>query len=437
MSKVTLVLVALCLANLVAVVRAWSSFVNESSLEPRVKYEANMMEQNNIPVTKRSLVIYHLGELSSEESIDVAENNVKLFTAAVIAHTSAARHSAFYIFRVVGGKKNILARHLPLGVPNAVISKCSHGTRDLIAHIQTVNALGPDLVSRFHSVVFLSHDARGPFEGRENGEWLNRITDLFTKHPLVGLLGATISCEIAPHVQSHAFAMRSKAALQIFEEFNPNTAAGRRNRASHLETTLSTVAVEMGYKLSSLAYERHWHEPEYVGRCIASSGNYRQHNSNPTSWCDIRPEEALFTKWGGPPLSLRGYFCQENIDNIHAATLKIAETEHSVHLALPETIFGGSLYALSKEYDLERWNDQSLKRVKFNSLPRGGETPQKVCLLVRAAAMQGKNAAKGSTTVHMDLDLFITSKSLTCEPSITSGPYFSLSFFSPSIHQRC
>lgn len=282
--------------------------------------------------------------------------------------------------------------------------------KELMAHIQTVSVIGADIVTKFHSVVFLSHDARGPFEGRDNGEWLQRISSMFTSHPLVGLLGATISCEITPHVQSHAFAMRSRAAVQVFEEFSAHTVSGRHNRASHLETSLSSIAVQMGYRLSSLAYERQWGEPEFVGRCIASKGNYPQYNTNPTSWCNIRPEDALFAKWGGPPLSVRGYFCQENINNIHAATLKIAESEHSVHLALPETIFGGSLYALTKEYDLERWNDQSLKRVKFNSLSRGGETPQKVCFLVRAASMHGKSAAKGSTTVHMDLDLFITSK---------------------------
>lgn len=396
-------------ACILSAATAWSTFVNESTLHLRVKDEIKSWDDNSIPISRRSLVVYHLGELTSEESIDVAENNVKLFTAAVLVHTSSAHHKAFYIFRVVGGKKNILARHLPLGSSNTAICKCSHHSRDIMAQINTIHSLGSEVVDKVHSLLFLNHDARGPFEGRENGAWWDRITNIFNTYPQVGLVGATISCEISAHVQSHAIALRSNAAAQIFAEFDTSTPAGRRNRAGHLEVTLSAIAVAKGFRLSSLAYERHWNEPEYVGRCISSKGNYQLYNANPTSWCDIRPEEALFTRWGGPTLSLRGYYCQKHIDNIHEATMKIAESEHSVHLALPETIFGGPLYALSKEYDLERWNDQSLKRVKFNSLPRGGQTPQKVCFLVRTALMHGKNATKNANSVEMNLDLFITS----------------------------
>jgi len=382
--------------------------VNETTIQMRVKEELKLWDEGSVPLSRRSIVVYHLGELSNEESIDVAENNVKVFTAAVLAHTNSAHHRAFYIFRVVGGKRNVLARHLPLGSPNSVISKCSHHSRDIMAQINTIHVLGTEVVDKVHSLLFVNHDARGPFEGRENGAWWDRITNIFNTYPQVGLIGATISCEITAHVQSHAIAVRAKAAWSIFEEFDPSTPTGKRNRAAHPEIALSSVAIAKGYKLSSLAYERHWKEPEYVGRCISSKGNYQLYNANPTSWCDIRPDEALFTRWGGPTLSLRGYYCQKHIDNIHEATMKIAESEHSVHLALPETIFGGPLYALSKEYDLERWNDKSLKRVKYNSLPRGGETPQKVCFLVRAAWMHGKNATKRANSVQMDLDLFIT-----------------------------
>eukprot|EP01032_Pedospumella_encystans_P022417 gene22417-25395_t len=374
-----------------------------------------MSNGRSVPATQRSLVIYRLGEITEVESLDVIENNIKIFSAAVQSHSATASHQAFYIFRVVGGKANKLARHLPLNLTNVALTRCAANTmHDLTAHVHTVHMLGEAIISKFHSVLFLSHEARGPFEDRENGAWWNRIVSVFNSFPNVGVLGSSISCEFAPHVQSHALALRSDAAVRILL---------KSQIKGMLETGLTTTALKLGYNISSLIYQRRWNETVFTGECRHEKGNYPMYDANPSSWCDVQPEDALFMKWGGAPLSLRGYYCQQTIDNIRAATLKIAEADQTVHLALPETIFGGQLYALSKEYDLERWNDRFVQHLKFNSLSRGGQEPQKVCFLVRTAIMHGRNAVGNNTNrVRMDLNLFIST--LMRQTNINWEAYF-------------
>eukprot|EP01032_Pedospumella_encystans_P022416 gene22416-25394_t len=319
------------------------------------------------------------------------------------------------MFLPVKGKKNKLARHLPSNLANVALSKCAaHAKHDLAAHVHTIQMLGEEVVSKFHSILFLSHEARGPFEDRANGAWWNRIVSVFNSYPHVGVLGSSISCELTPHVQSHALALRSDAAVRILL---------KSQIKGLLETGLTTTALKLGYNISSLFYQRRWNETVFTGKCRHEKGNYPMYDTNPSSWCDVQPEDALFMKWGGAPLSLRGYYSQQTIDNIRAATLKIAEADQSVHLALPETIFGGQLYALSKEYDLERWNDRFVQHLKFNSLSRGGQEPQKVCFLVRTAIMHGRNAVGNNTNrVRMDLNLFIST--LMRQTNINWEAYF-------------
>eukprot|EP00598_Pedospumella_elongata_P013970 CAMPEP_0185013418 /NCGR_PEP_ID=MMETSP1098-20130426/98793_1 /TAXON_ID=89044 /ORGANISM="Spumella elongata, Strain CCAP 955/1" /LENGTH=643 /DNA_ID=CAMNT_0027542485 /DNA_START=142 /DNA_END=2071 /DNA_ORIENTATION=- len=491
------------------IVSVFNSFPNVGVLGSSISCEFAPHVQSHALALRNDAAV--LGEISSGESLDVVENNVKIFSAAVQSHLTSANHQAYYIFRIVGGKKNKLARHLPSNLANVALSKCAaHAKHDLAAHVHTIQMLGEEVISKFHSILFLSHEARGPFEGRANGAWWSRITRIFNSYPHVGILGSSISCEFAPHVQSHALALRSDAAVRILltsqikglletgltttalklgynissltyqrrwnetvftgecrhekgnypmYDANPSSWCDIRpedalfmkwggaplslrgyycqrtidsireatlkiaeaDQSVHLalpetifggelETGLTTTALKLGYNISSLTYQRRWNETVFTGECRHEKGNYPMYDANPSSWCDIRPEDALFMKWGGAPLSLRGYYCQQTIDSIREATLKIAEADQSVHLSLPETIFGGQLYALSKEYDLERWNDRFVQHFKFNSLARGGEEPQKVCFLVRSAIMHGRNAARtNANEVRMDLDLFISS----------------------------
>ena len=385
--------------------------MNDTSLHTRISLSINNFDAKKVPLNQRSLVIYRIGELSEGDSFEVAENNVKIFAAAVQSHSATASHQAFYIFRVVGGKKNRLAKYLPYNLTNVALSKCAaHVKTDLGAHVNTIHILGDSLVQKFHSVLFLNHEARGPFEGRANGAWWNRITRIFNDHPSVGMIGPTISCEIAPHVQSYAFAMRSESIVKVFAEFNPRSAAGKKNKEEVLETAITTTALRLGYKIASLTSERHWGETVFNGKCRNSS-NPNTASLNPTSWCDFRPEEALFMRWGGEPLTVPDFYCLETMNHIYKATAQIAARDANLHLTLPEKLTSqpsASSFvphlSLAEEYELERARDQAVRHMK---------EPQKVCFLVRTSTSVGRQATKKSLVESMNLDLFIASKLLS------------------------
>ena len=412
-------------------------FVDDYGLQLKVIQKIAKYDAENITISQRCLVVYYIGSVPAEDSMDVIVNNVKLFVSAMQSHSETAKNRAFYIFRVVGGGENTLIKHLPLTSNNAAFMKCAPGSSDLFTHINTVAVLGDTIMSKFQSVVFLNEEARGPFEGRRNGEWLKAFTAVFETTPNIGMVGPLISCEIAPHVQTHVFAMRSSVALEVFSEFNPRKPAGRRNRAKHLEISFTTEILNMGYNITSLFYKRRFDKEVFGGQCISGEGNSMQYKSNPTSWCDIKPRDALFMKWGGPPLRIKGYYCQDTIESIRKATVGIALAEPYLDLVLPETVYGGRLHALHKEYDEEEWRDRTTQPLRAYppvpvpaaqdqaagaststvlALPAGKVAVptlpppppvQKVCLLVRTALMHGRAASNSTRNVRMDLDLLI------------------------------
>jgi hypothetical protein len=389
---------------------AAAHFDSDAQVQLKVLQAIARLESDNVPVGKRALSIYYLSNaISEEDSIDVIENNLKIYASAVQQHNSSESiRRAFYIFNVAGGSDNILAKHLPYNAENVAFMKTSVQHNDLLAHIQMVSLLGETVVSKFRLVFFLNHDARGPFIGRRNGAWWKFLTASFDGESPVALLGPVISCEIAPHVQTHAFAMRSDVVLEIFADFNPRSATGKRNKLKHIETALSTEALNAGYQLASVYYQRRFGQSVFNGTCVTKEGNTAQYRSNPTSWCDVKPSDAIFMKWGGPPLRIKGYYCKDTIDSIRDESLKLAASEPKLKLTLPETIYGGKMHALHEEHDRQLWMDRSTPRLPVR--PATAPDASKVCLIVRTSLQQGKIARENSKLVQMDINMLISCK---------------------------
>lgn len=446
MTMHSLIVVLACLALLVLTPEA--KFDSDADIQLKALQAIGRFDAENIPTSKRALSIYYLANLvSKEDSFDVIENNVKIFAGAVLLHnSSSSTRRAFYIFNVVGGSENVFAKYLPYAAENTAFIKTPVQHNDLLAHVQLVSLLGETVISKFQSVFFMNHDARGPFIGRKNGAWWKFLTASFDADPRIALVGPVISCQIAPHVQTHAFAMRSDVVLEIFSEFNPRSAAGKRNKAKHIETALSTEAINAGYLLSSLHDQRSAGQAVFNNNDTCVNRTSREMNSNsvlyqanPTSWCDVKPSDAIFMKWGGPPLRLRGYYCQDTIDSIRAGTLALADREPALFqsLALPETIYGGRMYQLYKEHNQQLWLDRSVVPIPVRpsrpsmSRSSSGENANKqqqqqtesrgvmiaeaskVCLLVRTSLQQGKEALKNSRLVHTDIHMLIACKCLS------------------------
>lgn len=420
-----------------------AKFLEDSALQLTVLQAISKFDEAGTSSLHRSLSIYNIDQKIAEDSPDITENNIKLFFAAVASHTTTVNHQAFYIFCVVGGAQNSLSRLLPADLPNSAYIKASGGHRDLVSHVHTVSILGDSIVSKFNTILFINQDARGPFEDRDNGKWWKRIVNLFDQNPKLGIMGPMISCEIQPHVQTHAFAMRSNVALEVMSEFYPERAAGKRNKNRHLEISLSADTIDLGYSISSLYYHNKFNRTVFSGNCEAKEGNSEVHRSNPTSWCDVDPSDALFMKFGGIPLRIRGYYCQESLDAIQRATQQIVDQEPQLKLTWPETIYGGHFHPLYKEFNIEQHRDRSVQIV---GLPMSKEAHQrnensKVCLLVRTSLMHGTAAAAKSKVVLTDVKLLAQSKknlTLFLPPSFRirlSPSIFPLSFCSALLRQ--
>ena len=56
--------------------------------------------------------------------------------------------------------------------------------------------------------MFLNEGVRGPLVKIENGEWLLEFRNILA-FDKVGLVGSSMSCEKKPHIQTHAFAIRT------------------------------------------------------------------------------------------------------------------------------------------------------------------------------------------------------------------------------------
>lgn len=391
-----LLLCSVCIPNL----------VDETDLVTKVTSSLAAYDARNVTVGRRSLVIYHVGENQHFESLDVAENNIKLFVSAIEQHSTNAEHQAIYIFRIDSGKLNNLFHLLPQGLPNVVILRSSAKFSYLQTHIQTVHMLTDPVALKFHSMLFLNHYARGPFEDRINGGWWKHLINPFTANSLLGLLGSTISCEVTPHVQAFAFIMRTKVALDVFAPYHPRKAASIKRNSERIEFAITNSTLKLGYEIASIYYQRRHHQSVFRGRCADGRGDTALKLSNPGGWCDVLPQTTLFMRWGSLPY--RGFYCDDVIEVVQEATIAISQAETSLQLVLPETIEGGHFYPLVKEYNLEVWKDRFVVPHKTHSLTAAGVQPEKVCFLVRSAFTQAKNLT--TNTVAMDLHEFIKCK---------------------------
>lgn len=393
------------------------NLVDETDLTSKVLRTIVQLDSNNVAIARRSLVLYHVGEPQQSESLDLAENNLKLFVSAIKQHSNTAEHQAYYIFRVDNGKLNTLFHLLPQDLPNVALLKSSNQLSYLQTHIQTVHMLGDVVALKFHSIFFLNHYARGPFEDRKNGGWWKHLIKPFMDNHRLGLLGSTISCEVTPHVQAYSFIMKTKAALEVFSPFHPRRAAANKKNAEKLEFAISNSTVQLGYDIASLYYQRRHNQTVFDGKCVEGwkSGDSSLVLKNPGGWCDVTPQNTLFMRYGSLPY--RGFYCDDVLERVQESVIAIAQAERDLHLVLPETLEGGHFYALTKEYNQEVWKDRAVVPYKMHRLVNAGEQPEKVCFLVRSAFTQAENTT--TKTVAMDLHQFIKCKCLSLYWSIS------------------
>jgi hypothetical protein len=166
-------------------------------------------KESGTPLQRMNLVIYHLEDIErGSNSMVVTYNNVKIFFSSILStdEIEADQH-AFYWINVASCSDNPLARLFSMERDNVALVHWVVDGGSALTHLQTMDRLS-SVIPSFSAVFFSSSCVRGPFTQRQNGEWMRPYRELLDENR-VGIVGATLSCVVQPHIQMHFFVLRS------------------------------------------------------------------------------------------------------------------------------------------------------------------------------------------------------------------------------------
>lgn len=390
-----------------------------------------LSDQHSVPPERRTLIIYHVGWLITENSFDVTINNIKLFVNAMLDDSLSSLIGegkpprAFYWINLLGGKENLLYKYLPdheflKSFNNIALLEWNLSPSDMYTHFRTLEIISSNsnnvnvdssseaffvvrgstlLKSSFSMVLFLNNEARGPLIQRYNGEWIDTYQNLLNEGKNV-LVGSILSCEVKPHIQTHTFAIKSIFIPYILEQYRYGTfykVKYWRYIVKHYEIGLSNLALMNNFTIASLLYQHRRQETSFNGKClIRERRSGFVIDSNPIRWCKLPMKEVIFMKWGGSPFRKTGFICptiksqmdellgnitieyRDYYDNLMSSltgqsTFQIRKEKQiekeiyylqniltkdrfklQVQFTTPETLRGGILFDLYKQYDAER-----------------------------------------------------------------------------------
>ena len=390
----------------------------------KIGSRVSLYEHRRIEMNRRTLIIYHIGNLdSTANSLDVATNNIKVFVGALERHTRSSPTKAFYIFNVVG-QYNSLAQLVPVSQVNVATLQWNSSRSDLDTHLHTLKLLEQNIINAFGTVIFANQGVRGPLVYRWEGQWIERFTRVMSKNN-IGMLGPTISCEISPHVQTHMFALRASLIPIVLEEMRKkmeNEFSSWQDLIASLEVGLTGVVTNAGYNVSSFMHQ--WHDQPYFMSCLNDTAPPHRFNKNPACWCNTPTRLLLFVKWGGELMRTAGMLCNSTIVQMENHLDKLNRSEPALQLTVPEVYYSGPMRALFRDYTKEAWIDRHPVLLPMapdddeggQSAPFPGAAATaapKVCFLVRVtqplhAHRRYENSY--SSLINKELELLVTGK---------------------------
>ncbi len=302
-----------------------------------------------------ALILYHIDKLHSADSLDLKINNALSFISSIEKHAS----SVFYMISVETGDENPLYHYIPQQFDNvAIIHWNTDISTAMEAHLKVLYWLGADDIrARFDTIYFLSNEVRGPMAYRENNGWLSQYNDIFAHNSKVGMVGATITCDIVPHVQTYMFAIRAHLASAIINNSaNLNAQLNSTKpwllNSEKIGIGITNTVMNMGYNIASM-YDRK-KEGNLVypthDSCVHYSGLEVQ--PNPLTRCDLNTSDLIFLKWNDPQ-SNKEHFCDKTIATMDKELTKLADAYPQYKWVVPESLKGGELQSLYREFTSE------------------------------------------------------------------------------------
>lgn len=368
----------------------------------------NRMDERRVPLVNRTFIVFHIGGQSDLlDSMEVQRNNLMIFQSAM--QLDPAENSAtFYLFNVLNGGENMLLPLLSTSAANAAENIWAVTPSDMFLHLRTVSLLLGPLTKSFGSVFFLNNGVRGPMVYRSKGQWLRPFHQLLFANN-VAMVGATMSCEVAPHVQTHFFGLRSTVLPIILNEYDQFKVFANWPALIRFYEVGLTEFLQRTHNVSTLLYHHRLGQDYFTGQCINPMPFAVEYTiDNPSRWCDVTSEEVVLHKWGGEMLRRNGFICDEAKARMRDELLRISKDIHNVQLEVPETLRTGSHFDLFKQYDLEMFRQQTA--ITQHALTRR-RSAGKVCLLVRTSSLNDaqRNTSLLKKDVFTGLDNLITS----------------------------
>eukprot|EP00981_Chlorochromonas_danica_P001263 scaffold268_cov210-Ochromonas_danica.AAC.58 len=364
------------------------------------------LNKNNFPKEGRTLMVFHIGNIDARNSLEVIINNLNIFQSAITLD-SEGKGGIFYLFNVVNALDNLLFERVNTTQFNVAVNTWAATPSDIYTHLRTLTIFHESLMKDFGSIFFLNNGVRGPLLHRTDGLWLKPFHKLLFSNN-VGIVGATQSCEVAPHVQTHFFGLRAEVIPLVVKEYNSfRTFEDWPALVRYYEVGLTELIQRSGYNISSLFYNRRLGLEYFTGQCLKGAQIVNDHTvDNPSRWCDISINDVILYKWGGEMLRTNGFVCDQTKQRMKEVLYSLSkDPAPPKSLIIPETLRGGSMYDLFKQFEQELFRDVMLDyedKQKF-SLPDGdrrsrGMKPDKakltdkVCLLVRTASLHDVQA---------------------------------------------
>jgi hypothetical protein len=407
--------------------------------------EFTLTNQNrNVAIQNRTLVILHVGMVDKDSSVEVFINNLKILNYSIALDNENSQN--FYWLNIFKGSQNNLNDFLPSNNQwNVVRMEWPTTPLEILTRMRTLQFLSENntLTNHFGSVLFLNDGARGPMAFRENGEWVTQFRKLlFNGQDRIGIAGPLLSCEISPHLQSHTLIMRT----EVVNPYVNSTSSFFRYRDwrkyNHRQDMFlfQLVHQELKWNVASFLHYHKLNKLFFDGECISLPPVVKNEKiypavKNPSRWCDLKPEEIIFYKFGG---DIPHYVCEDVKNYMRVELNRLSEHEmKDSHLIVPETFQGGPAYDLYNQYELEIHRDfiPRQERKSNITLNHYDTSADKVCLLVRTAKMHEKQLPSEQETFPIETTATGNLEDIiTCKPhdflSIAFCCVFSLSFVS-------
>ena len=230
-------------------------FTTHTALLDRFGYRSNTSSAELSPFNRsrfgnhritpaRTLVIYVYGKTHVS-----AEKNLVFFIQHAVRHSD---HADYYFILQQIDKTSFDETKLPVLPPNAHYIQHENKCFD-IGTVGWFLSSGMIDRTRYKYFIFLNSSVRGPFivSYYESTTWYTIFTRRLNDH--IKLVGCTINCESAPHVQSYLWTLNLETLDFLLKNKTIFVCYGSKNDAiNNAEIGASQILLKSGYGIDSL-----------------------------------------------------------------------------------------------------------------------------------------------------------------------------------------